>query len=256
MISTVFWDWNGTLVADVPLVVRVNNQVFANHGFRLTDEEEYRRLFCFPVKDYYEKMGVSEADYYRIAGEWSQASHQQFPGTPLSPHAAETVRRLHDAGLRMVILSASKETLLLEQLAQYPELDGCFDRVMGLTDIYAVSKVQRGVDFLREAGIPGDEAVFLGDTLHDAEVARAMALGVRVLTGADLAVSVTGLAGPDGDDRGNPVGTVFVGLSAPEGVTVRHLTLGGDRERIRTLSAHHAFDMLRRYLTNLPTEGE
>lgn len=72
----------------------------------------------------------------------------------------------------MVILSASKETLLLEQLAQYPELDGCFDRVMGLTDIYAVSKVQRGVDFLREAGIPGDEAVFLGDTLHDAEVAR------------------------------------------------------------------------------------
>ena len=82
--------------------------------------------------------------------------------------------RLHDAGLRMVILSASKETLLLEQLAQYPELDGCFDRVMGLTDIYAVSKVQRGVDFLREAGIPGDEAVFLGDTLHDAEVARAM----------------------------------------------------------------------------------
>lgn len=161
MISTVFWDWNGTLVADVPLVVRVNNQVFANHGFRLTDEEEYRRLFCFPVKDYYEKMGVSEADYYRIAGEWSQAYHQQFPGTPLSPHAAETVRRLHDAGLRMVILSASKETLLLEQLAQYPELDGCFDRVMGLTDIYAVSKVQRGVDFAggghsrRRGGVPG-----------------------------------------------------------------------------------------------------
>ena len=47
MISTVFWDWNGTLVADVPLVVRVNNQVFANHGFRFTDEEEYRRLFAF-----------------------------------------------------------------------------------------------------------------------------------------------------------------------------------------------------------------
>jgi len=183
LISTVFWDWNGTLVADVPLVVRVNNQVFANHGFRLTDEEEYRRLFCFPVKDYYEKMGVSEADYYRIAGEWSQAYHQQFPGTPLSPHAAETVRRLHDAGLRMVILSASKETLLLEQLAQYPELDGCFDRVMGLTDIYAVSKVQRGVDFLREAGIPGDEAVFLGDTLHDAEVARAMGCQCLLIAG-------------------------------------------------------------------------
>ena len=251
-----FWDWNGTLVADVPLVVRVNNQVFANHGFRLTDEEEYRRLFCFPVKDYYEKMGVSEADYYRIAGEWSQAYHQQFPGTPLSPHAAETVRRLHDAGLRMVILSASKETLLLEQLAQYPELDGCFDRVMGLTDIYAVSKVQRGVDFLREAGIPGDEAVFLGDTLHDAEVARAMALGARVLTGADLSVSVTGLAGPDGDDRGNPVGTVYLGLSLPGETLVRRLALGGDRSRIRLLAASSALDIIRRHLCDLPIEQE
>ena len=89
-----------------------------------------------------------------------------------------------------------------------------------------------------------------------APVARAMAMGVRVLTGSDLALSVTGLAGPDGDDRGNPVGTVFVALSAPEGVFVRQLELGGDRARIRTLSAHHALDLLRRYLTDQMTEGE
>ena len=89
-----------------------------------------------------------------------------------------------------------------------------------------------------------------------APVARAMAMGGRVLTGSDLALSVTGLAGPDGDDRGNPVGTVFVALSAPEGVFVRQLALGGDRERIRTLSAHHALDLLRRYLTDQMTEGE
>ena len=89
-----------------------------------------------------------------------------------------------------------------------------------------------------------------------APVARAMALGARVLTGADLAVSVTGLAGPDGDDRGNPVGTVFAALAAPEGVFVEQLALGGDRERIRALSAHHALDMARRYLTHQMTEGE
>ena len=89
-----------------------------------------------------------------------------------------------------------------------------------------------------------------------APVARAMAVGVRVLTGSDLALSVTGLAGPDGDDRGNPVGTVFTALSTPEGTFVRRLTLGGGRERIRTLSAHHALDLLRRYLTHQMTEGE
>ena len=39
---TILWDWNGTLLSDVPLVVKINNEVFARHGYRLTSEEEYR----------------------------------------------------------------------------------------------------------------------------------------------------------------------------------------------------------------------
>ena len=87
-------------------------------------------------------------------------------------------------------------------------------------------------------------------------VARAMAEGVRRVTGSDLSVSVTGLAGPDGDDRGNPVGTVYVGLSWQGGSLVRHLTLGGDRVRIRLLAASNALDIIRRHLCDLPVEGE
>ena len=130
MLKTVFWDWNGTTVADVPLVVRINNEVFARHGIRQTNAEEYRRLFRFPVQDYYRDMGVSNEMFHAIADEWSRGYHENFSGTPLTPHAAETARRLHDAGLRQVILSASQERLLKEQLAQYPELAGCFDEVM------------------------------------------------------------------------------------------------------------------------------
>ena len=88
------------------------------------------------------------------------------------------------------------------------------------------------------------------------ETARAMAEGVRRVTGSDLSVSVTGLAGPDGDDRGNPVGTVYVGLSWQGGSLVRHLTLGGDRARIRLLAASNALDIIRRHLCDLPVEGE
>ena len=82
-------------------------------------------------------------------------------------------------------------------------------------------------------------------------VARAMAQGARRITGADLAVSVTGVAGPDRDDRGNEVGTVFVGLCTPEGTTVQALDLGRGRERIRTMAAHYTLDMIRRYLAGL-----
>lgn len=131
----------------------------------------------------------------------------------------------------------------------------------------------------RLTDVPGASAAFLGGVVSytngvkagvlgvprdlldrygavSAPVARAMAEGVRRVTGSDLSVSVTGLAGPDGDDRGNPVGTVYVGLSWQGGSLVRHLTLGGDRARIRLLAASNALDIIRRHLCDLPVEGE
>ncbi len=80
-------------------------------------------------------------------------------------------------------------------------------------------------------------------------VARAMAEGVRTLTGSDYALAVTGLAGPDGDDRGNPVGLVYVALAEDGGTEVRECRFGNrTREHIRQQSANTAFDMLRRKL--------
>ena len=85
------------------------------------------------------------------------------------------------------------------------------------------------------------------------EVARAMAEGARRITGADLAVSVTGVAGPDSDDRGNPVGLVFIGLATPDGTFCRRMTPARrTRERIQEMASNHAYDVMRRYLTGLP----
>lgn len=80
-------------------------------------------------------------------------------------------------------------------------------------------------------------------------VARAMAEGARRVLGCDIAVSTTGVAGPDSDDRGNPVGLVYVAIATPEGTRVRELHAGSGRERVRTAAAHNAFDLVRRYLT-------
>ena len=88
-----------------------------------------------------------------------------------------------------------------------------------------------------------------------AEAARAMAEGARRITGADIAVSVTGVAGPDPDERGVDVGIVYIGLAAPEGTFCRRCDFGKRRrDRIRDLAANHSFDVVRRYLTGLPVE--
>ena len=86
-------------------------------------------------------------------------------------------------------------------------------------------------------------------------VAKEMCENVRRLTGSDLAVSVTGLAGPEGDGI-HPVGTVCLGLATPEGTVTDTLNVPGrDRENVREYASQHAFDMVRRYLTGLPVKS-
>jgi len=130
---------------------------------------------------------------------------------------------------------------------------------MRLTDIPGASATFRGGvaayanDVKTELlGVPADLIKEKGAVSEP--VARAMAEGVRTRLGADFGLGITGIAGPDGGTEEKPVGTVFAALATAEGTFVRHLKLGTDRTRIRNMAAHHALDMLRRYLTNLPVE--
>lgn len=126
-----------------------------------------------------------------------------------------------------------------------------------ITDLAGASSVFRGgvVSYTNEVkhgvlGVPRELLDQFGAV--SAPVAEAMAEGARRTLGADLAVSATGVAGPDPDDRGNPVGLVYVALAWDGGVFVRTVHAAGPRERVRTVAASHAFDLLRRRLTGLP----
>ena len=77
-----------------------------------------------------------------------------------------------------------------------------------------------------------------------APVAEAMAQGARKALEADVAVSVTGLAGPNGDEFGNPVGTVFIGYADGEKTIVRECHFFGDREAVRRQAAVAALEMV------------
>ena len=75
-------------------------------------------------------------------------------------------------------------------------------------------------------------------------VAKAMAEGARKALEADIAVSVTGLAGPTGDEFGNPVGTVFIGYSDSSTTVVKHCLFSGDRETIRNRTIAEALQLI------------
>ena len=129
-----------------------------------------------------------------------------------------------------------------------------------MTALPGVSAVYRGGVVSYWTSVKADVLGVPADILeaHGAvseETARAMAEGARRITGADIAVSVTGVAGPDPDERGVSVGIVYIGLATPDGTFCRPLDLGKRRrDRIQDLASNHALDVVRRYLSGLPIE--
>ena len=89
-----------------------------------------------------------------------------------------------------------------------------------------------------------DQAVLDKYGAVSAPVAGAMASGVRERMGADVAVSVTGLAGPGGDDFGNPVGTVCIGYADKRQRLVKQYRFYGDRDEIRQQAVRAALELV------------
>ncbi|MGL1932078.1 MAG: CinA family nicotinamide mononucleotide deamidase-related protein [Desulfotalea sp.] len=80
------------------------------------------------------------------------------------------------------------------------------------------------------------------------QVAKSMAVGIVEKTGADVGLAVTGIAGPGGGSDAKPVGTVYIGVSTPQGDWASKFNFDGDRKQIREQAAQNGLDILRRYL--------
>lgn len=105
--------------------------------------------------------------------------------------------------------------------------------VPGASDVYKGGVVSY-VNEVKESllGVSGEILAQYGAV--SAQAAEAMAAGVRKLLKADIAVSVTGLAGPGGDEFGHRVGTVFIGFSSPFKTLVREFCFEGNRDAVRS----------------------
>jgi PncC family amidohydrolase len=118
-----------------------------------------------------------------------------------------------------------------------------------LTDVagssgYVAGGVVAYEDDAKEALLGVPRATLAAHGAVSAQVALAMAEGARSRFATDLAVSVTGIAGPAGATAGKPVGLTYVGLSDTAGGTVRRFTWDGDREANKAASARAALELL------------
>lgn len=182
----------------------------------------------------------------------------------LTPVVAEVTSLLGDVvyGVDVSSLEEVCKQLLLEKGLSLATAESCTGGAIAqrLTALPGISAVYRGGVVSYWTSVKADVLGVPQETLDTFSAvsdptARAMAEGVCRATGAEIGVSVTGVAGPDSDERGNPVGLVYLGLCTPDGTFCRRLDLGQRRrDRIRGVAVNTALDMVRRYLCGLPLE--
>ena len=159
-------------------------------------------------------------------------------GDPIEVVIGEMLRH---AGATVAVAESCTGGLLAERLTDVP---GSSDYMLGGLVTYT-NRMKTEL-----LGVP--EAMLAEHGAVSAETARAMASGVRRRTGATLALSTTGVAGPGGGTEAAPVGTVYIGIADPSGCEAVRRQFLGDRARIRAFAAQYALDLLRRRCGALP----
>lgn len=173
--DTLVWDWNGTLFDDLPISVDVINTLLSQENLpTLPDADAYRAVFRFPVIDCYVDLGFDfdKTPFSVLADRYVETYNTYRPRVQLARSAAETLDAVQTYGLQQVVLSAGKQDQLMAQMSPFPILH-YFSEILGVSDHYGHSKRDLAVNWMSARGLDPQRTLFIGDTVHDFEVASA-----------------------------------------------------------------------------------
>jgi phosphoglycolate phosphatase-like HAD superfamily hydrolase len=177
------WDWNGTLLDDLSLVVSATNHAFAAIGARHVDPDEHRARFRRPVAEFYAEIlgrAVDEEEFGRIDRIFHDAYRLGLTSMALAADAKTALRSWPGS---QSLLSMWFHSELVPAIETYG-LGGVFTRVDGLrTEVGGHLKAAHLANHLDHLGIPGKDAVLIGDSLDDAAAADAVGAAIVLYTG-------------------------------------------------------------------------
>lgn len=173
--KNIVWDWNGTLLNDLEAGVNTLNDMLERRNLPQLSVQEYKDQFGFPVVDFYHKIGfdMEKESLHELSVDFVSTYDLYAGNVVLNPSVREVLAGVQQSGRGQYILSALREDLLQQMIRDF-DIDSRFDRACGSDNIYAGSKVERGLRMLKTCGISPQETLMVGDTVHDAEVAAAL----------------------------------------------------------------------------------
>jgi len=170
---SIIWDWNGTIVNDASVFIKIMNDFLSERSLPPITLEQYRSAFVFPVKNYYTKLGFdfSEESFESLSLVFIEKYKKAMFSPPLVKDIKGLLSWLCKRQVSQYIVSA-QEHHLLKRAVDYYAVDLFFKEVRGINNYQATSKVSIAKDLFSASLNKSQKIVLIGDTEHDAEVAK------------------------------------------------------------------------------------
>ena len=168
------WDWNGTLIDDIDVACACVNDILRAHGQPPIDKTQYHAYMEMPIRRFYANLfDLAEVPFSRIAEDFNRFYAVRVRGASLARGAIGALERFAAAGWSQRIVSSASSADIRRDLARLGVGD-YFAEIVGSDNLFAEGKIAYAKRHFAEQQIVGADALVVGDTLHDAELAAAV----------------------------------------------------------------------------------
>ena len=174
-IKNIVWDWNGTIVDDAFLFVKIMNSVLDDYDLPNISLQYYKQTFCFPIQNYWHSLGFrfNKKQFNVVNKVFIQRYKKALFEPLLHKNIVSVFGELRRRGLSQFVLSASPRPLLVSSIKHY-NIGGFFSSAWGVNNLNAEGKKSLALNLIKSSKIRAEETLMIGDTEYDYRVARAV----------------------------------------------------------------------------------
>ena len=180
--KNILWDWNGTLIDDVGVALEAVNIMLERRSLPKINIGQYYSYVDTPIIRFYEKcFDMTKDDEGTLLPEYQRLYAELAQELPKNDTTYKTVKALQDKRFRQFIVSSCEQNILNNWLARYG-ITHFFEAVTGADNLCAESKTERAIHLMENYGLEPSETVFVGDTAHDFDTAKALGVDTLLVT--------------------------------------------------------------------------
>lgn len=174
-IENIIFDFNGTILDDLDICYKLLNEMLVMTNHEPVSKDKYLHIFTFPVYDYYKKAGFNfdkepMDDFKELSSYFVKRYYSQFDTLQVFHDVLDFFKRYYNK-YNLYLLSATKESDLV-LVTKKLDIYKYFKKVIGTGDIYASTKLGVAESYFNKYPIDFTKTMFIGDTLHDNEIAK------------------------------------------------------------------------------------